>query len=180
MKAGEPLGEVNIPQNFSLSFKLKPTAVDEHNDTNIIHFTKGGDCCEPGQRMPAIFFAKNTTNLNIILDLADRGNWGFVDNVSLPIGETTSFKMIVFGNKMQVSMNSSLTKYIDLPSETIFGAAFLYVSDIFNVPAKAVISEIELSDSSSSASDAQGMYLKRDNCPKITSRNLFQPFIPTL
>jgi hypothetical protein len=95
-------GEVQASQNYEVSFLLTPHGTLS-GWTNIIHFTQTGkNCCDEGDRMPAVWFYSSTTKLHIRSGRQGGGNDGCDPTDQLPIGQATKVDIRVEGGKMQV------------------------------------------------------------------------------
>jgi len=71
---------------------------------NIVHVTTNENCCEPGQRTPAIWLFPGGTQLHVrVGDIRD-GNWG-IDTDGLPTGTKLHFLLRASGNQVTVSVN---------------------------------------------------------------------------
>jgi hypothetical protein len=95
-------GEVQASQNFEVSFVVTPHGTVS-GWSNIIHFTQTGkNCCDEGDRMPAVWFYSSTTKLHIRSGRQGGGNDGCDPTDQLPIGQATKVDIRVQGGKMQV------------------------------------------------------------------------------
>jgi uncharacterized protein (DUF427 family) len=68
---------VNLPLDYTISFNLQPNSFGARNEawSNIIHFTAtGNNCCEYGDRVPAVWFYPGSLQLHIIDGQPSDGN----------------------------------------------------------------------------------------------------------
>ena len=66
---------VNLPLDYTISFSLQPTGEINEAWSNIIHFTAtGNNCCEYGDRVPAVWFYPGSLRLHIIDGQPSNGN----------------------------------------------------------------------------------------------------------
>jgi hypothetical protein len=101
---GKIVGSVNINTgNYTMSFDITPRGL-VGNWGSIIHVTSpaNGNCCNPGDRAPGIWFWPGDTSLHIRLgDLTD-GNWGVWQTSPLPMNQTTSVRIVANGSTVNV------------------------------------------------------------------------------
>jgi len=69
------IGKVNTDGKFEVSFDIYPTST-RSGWGNIVHFTQGGNCCSPGQRIPAVWFISNTYKMHVRDSTLANGNDG--------------------------------------------------------------------------------------------------------
>ena len=72
------------------------------------------------------------------------GNDGLDPSAQLPIGSVTTVKIEAWGRLLQISMNSTVVARRELPADRIFGAANLYASDNWHVPANALFGNLKI------------------------------------
>ena len=66
---------VNLPLDYTISFNLRPSGQTNEAWSNIIHFTAtGSNCCEYGDRVPAVWFYPGALRLHIIDGQPSNGN----------------------------------------------------------------------------------------------------------
>jgi hypothetical protein len=102
------VGEVQASKNYEVSFVLTP-----HHTlsgwTNIFHFTQtGNNCCNQGDRIPAVWFFSDTTRLHVRSSQQSNGNGGCDTNDQLPIGQATKVDIRVENDKLQVFFGGNL------------------------------------------------------------------------
>lgn len=76
-----------LSQEFFLSFEYKVTAYTAQgtDKQSVIHFTEGGNCCQVGERIPAVF-VDNTGRLFNRIPINEEGNYK-VDTDDYPLGQ---------------------------------------------------------------------------------------------
>ena len=135
---GKHWGVITHNGDYKLSFKIKPYSNAKKNlTTNILHFTKNHkDCCDQGERSPAIFFHHGTTQFVIMLGDDIYGSWGLSPKIddaaaaaaeygyggiklgespsdmSAPIGQTTTFELTCYRRSITLSINGRTWKVI--------------------------------------------------------------------
>jgi hypothetical protein len=112
------IGKLNVTQNFTLSFDIKPTSGAINDWQSIIHFTTGTDDGNFGSRAPGIWFAPS--NLNEFAVHVDHSNdVGWACRPSLPstspdylsVGKTTRFILTCINNSITVTIGSTIFSY---------------------------------------------------------------------
>ena len=97
-------GYVDIPVgNYTLNFGITVKGA-VGGWASIIHVTKGGNCCDVGQRSPAIWLWPNETRLHVRIGSTQDGNWG-IDTDPLPIGQKVIFNLTTSGSQVKLSVN---------------------------------------------------------------------------
>uniref|UniRef100_A0A7M5WXS8 Peptidase S1 domain-containing protein n=1 Tax=Clytia hemisphaerica TaxID=252671 RepID=A0A7M5WXS8_9CNID len=77
-----------IHKSYSFTFEMKPTGTIA-GWSNIVHaYDKEGNCCQVGQRIPAIFMASSSTRLHITNAVSGKGNYAV--NRNIPMGQFTN------------------------------------------------------------------------------------------
>lgn len=93
--------------NYEISFKFTPRS-QPAGWANVLHVGDGrADCCNFGNRAPGIWFHPNRFLHVRIGSSAGDGNWGF-DTQSLPIGQTTTFRLRCVGNQVICTVNERI------------------------------------------------------------------------
>lgn len=139
LKKGTFLTSQQVTENYELTFSIKPTAI-VHSWGSIIHFTSTGkDCCEPGSRIPGIWFSPSSTKLYVRVGTLKSGDWGIASDYSLPLKKTSKVSVIVYKGKLNVYVNKALVASAQTPEKRPSGLAQVYMSDPTHSPAKAVL-----------------------------------------
>ena len=150
--------KTTVPQNFSLSFNITPTAI-ENELTNILHYTQDGTDDGPVGRIPSklhlvilnkrigVWFKKNTTELWVAFST----NLTYPGTISewaggkvLPLKSQTNIRIEAVGREVRIYFNNTNPTNKTLGGDRKFGNATLYVSDPWSFPAIASISPINL------------------------------------
>ena len=73
--------------SFKVSFSLKINKLPRNRQTNIIHVTKGGNCCNFGDRIPAVYIEKRSWMERIYFCSAVNGNGNFCRWITVTLGK---------------------------------------------------------------------------------------------
>jgi len=87
VKSGNYLGKVEGLEQFDLTMEITPHSKKE-DWQSIVHFTDGPeykDCCDEGDRVPAVWFFPGTTRLRVRMSRKFRGNDGCDPEEELPL-----------------------------------------------------------------------------------------------
>jgi hypothetical protein len=157
-RRGKVLGQINLTEDYILSFKIKPTATEGHW-ANIIHFTTNNqDWNEAGARSPAIWFWPQSTKLHIILGDNTDLNWGLQETQALPMNQTSSFLLECTGKNIRISINDrvfSLRQPTQRPSGRL---AIMYGSNPWYPNANAIVTDFCYSGTGGMAVENSGSY----------------------
>jgi len=83
------MGEVGALENYELSFTINPRSTWS-GWTEILRVSaEVGNCCEMGQRIPALFFSSGTTKIHFCTGCGNNGNTCMNAPVSLPLNQET-------------------------------------------------------------------------------------------
>merc|ERR1712127_876999 len=94
LKKGTKVGTVNLPTDFTVSFGLTP-ARKINGWANILHVTgTGGNCCNYGDRIPAIWFYSGSTRFHMIDGHQRVGNDECPITQQLPLNKRTAVKIV--------------------------------------------------------------------------------------
>ena len=131
---------VVVPENYSLSFDIKPTGVIS-DWGSILHYTTDK---KENSRVPAIWFYPKS--LRLYLGFSTSVRWDEEFTVTDPLTLHTSTKVVVqaIGKTITVSFNGVEKAKVTLKGTRFFGPAFLFASDPWHSPAKAIIGPIDL------------------------------------
>ncbi len=72
------------------------------------------------------------------------GNDGLDPSAQLPIGSVTTVKIEAWGRLLQISMNNTVVARSEFSADRVFGAANLYASDNWHVPANALFGNLKI------------------------------------
>jgi hypothetical protein len=125
--------------NYEMSFKINPRS-QPSGWMNILHVGNGKkDCCDFGNRAPGIWFHPNRFLHVRIGSSAGEGNWGF-DTQSLPLNQTTSFRLRCVGNQVICTVNERIFTFTQ-PGNRPTGRFTVWGSDPWYPPANCDISD---------------------------------------
>lgn len=98
---------------------------------NIIRFAiTEGNCCNFGQRAPAIWFFPGDTRLHVIIGDATDGNWGIWDAGRCNMNVPTNFRLECRGSNVTVTVGSITTQRRQ-PTYRPKGDATVFMGDAF-------------------------------------------------
>ena len=92
----------SIGPSFEISLDVKINSW-KSGYANIIHLSEGGECCNVGQRIPAVFTYNNGKTLYVSSAIGDDGNYGISGNWYIPeIPRNSWFKLVISQFERQV------------------------------------------------------------------------------
>lgn len=104
--------DILLDKEYSLEFKVKPTAFNSYNWGSVLHLTQGGEYERYGDRTPAIWFTmeESTTERSLTICSAVNGNsdYCYVTSKSFTIGKWIRLKIA------QIKVDYSLTSKYSL------------------------------------------------------------------
>lgn len=134
---GNRVGAVQNNGDYLLTMTITPRGI-VGDWASIVHFTKGGNCCTPGDRMPAIWFWPNELRLHVRVGDSTDGNWGIDPTTRLSIGTSTTFRLECRGSTVKVQIGSE-TINTRQPSQRPTGTANVFMGDSYYAPANCDI-----------------------------------------
>lgn len=129
LSKGRIAGNAEMPKgDYTISFDLTIKGTSG-NWTNIIRVGSGtGDCCNLGQRSPAIWVVPGQTALHVRVGDQSDGNWG-VDTSQLTLNKKSSFKIVANGKQVTVTVDDKVIN-VTQPSVRATGKDFkVFLSD---------------------------------------------------
>lgn len=137
---------VQVPLNYDLEFYINPTGI-QPGWGSIFHYSQQAkDCCDPGNRMPALWFHPGSTQLYVVADAASQGNWLFSSTVTLPMKTFTKINIRAQGRSVKLFINDKENNGGITPSDRVSGKASFYSADPWYTPAIATIKDYVLRD----------------------------------
>lgn len=121
------LSSFSMPANYRISFTFL-IKQSTNNWTNILHFTKGNNSGQFGDRSPAIFVVPNTTRLHVRIGDSKDGNWGF-DTDGLPHNQQIPITLTCQGSSVSMIIGSIQTINVTQPSFRYAGNVTVWGSD---------------------------------------------------
>ena len=110
---------------------------------SIIHVTKGGNCCNVGDRSPAIWTSPGKTTLHIVFGDSRNGNWHILETGPLPLGEPVGIRITAEGSSVTAIIGSQ-TYRLKQPTRRPTGKNYkIYMADPWYEPANADIDDFE-------------------------------------
>jgi len=132
-------------RDFTVTFDIKPTG-KQSGWSNIVHFTKGGNCCGSTQRIPAFFMKPNSLRMHCIMGSKKNGNSWVNSNQDLPMNQWTSVKMVLKEKTLSIYQNGKLvaSKSGDVYKDAIGdeSGVDVFTGDPWYKPAKADIKDL--------------------------------------
>jgi hypothetical protein len=135
--------KVFVPENYSLTFNIQPLGTISEW-ASIIHYTQDGENYAAKSRIPAIWFWPNSLNLHIRFSTTDNHNDGLDISNPLPINVNTTVRVEAVGNRVAVYFNNTLQGSLIVKGSRIFGEAYLYASDPWSSPARAILDNLDI------------------------------------
>jgi hypothetical protein len=142
-QANRLVGTVEMTGDYTLTMTIVPTRVPPPQWTSIMRFTMtNNNCCNFGDRAPAIWFFPGSLRLHIRIGDARDGNWG-VDPVSLcRVNQPNTLTIICRGSNVFVQLNNERIS-VTQPTRRASGTARVFAGDAFHPPAATSISNFK-------------------------------------
>ncbi|KAJ3318302.1 hypothetical protein HDV06_000586 [Boothiomyces sp. JEL0866] len=138
-------GQVNVPNNFSVSFDITPLG-SVASWSSIAHYTvDDADMATAGSRMLAIWFTPGTTQLYIRMGSSGSPNGG-ITTAALPINQVSSIEIQIMGSMAYFALNGSIIQVYPFQGDRPTGLAYFYMTDPWYVPANAMLSNYKLKE----------------------------------
>lgn len=163
------IGTVNMPKgDYTLTFDLTVLGI-QGNWTNIMRVGTGtGDCCNFGERSPAIWLWPGDTRLHIRIGDQSDGNWG-IDTAPLTIGKKTTFKLDTNGKQVTLTVDGRVTSVVQ-PTARATGAGLkVWMSDPIYEPANVTIENLAFVVDSKTVFGGPKLYAQTDKCENISN-----------
>ena len=107
-------GNFQTGAEYELTLDLYPYGTPYSDWNNIIHFTANGEnCCEYGERIPAIWFYADSTRLHVIAGSNSSGNAGFHPIVQLPTNAWTTVRLMLVNDTGLIYYNDTFMGTIE-------------------------------------------------------------------
>ena len=135
-EGGKSYGQVELGQDYEISFTIVITG-REANWGSILHFSKGGDCCGFGDRLPAIWLFPAGTKLHVRLGDSTEGNWG-LDSDDLPMNTPVNVRLRAVGSNVTLQVGEK-TFSAQQPTYRPSGLATIWAGDPWYPPARVTI-----------------------------------------
>jgi len=169
LQENQLVGNVQTHPDFILSFTLRPQGtVTTHG--RIIRFTDtDNNCCNHGDRSPAIFFLPNSLTMHFSYVLNNNEN--AIVNVGDPLSMNEDNKVRILGldDTIFLFVDGELKAELHVPrSDRIFQNSLnIYAGDRFSSPANALISELTYSAQNSSLMPSLVPSIENSDVPSI-------------
>ena len=140
MIQNNPIAVVSGKADYILSFDTVPkSTIGDWG--SILHFTTDNNCCNFGQRSPAIWLVPGTTRLLVRIGDSINGNWG-IDTDALPLNVSTKVTLECNGTSVKLTVGEKVYNATQ-PTYRFAGNLIVYAGDPWYLAAKAVISNLE-------------------------------------
>lgn len=144
LRQGQIVGTVNIPKgDYTLSFTITMRST-VGNWGNILHVTNTGqNCCNFGDRAPAIWTWPGKTTLHFVFGDAGDGNWHILETAPLPIGRPVNVSITAKGPSVTATVGSEIYR-LTQPTRRPTGNNYtVYMADPWHEPANAAIDDFQ-------------------------------------
>jgi len=129
----------NPPMDYVLRFTIKPTGVS-NNDSNIMHFTIGGDiCCTSGTEGLEVFFLNNKIWVRI---RHSKGTNTSNTLKVLTLNIDYDVKILVVGTLQTISIDGVVYSTATITDRSQLSDLKVYISDPWSQAANAIISNV--------------------------------------
>ena len=125
--------------DYMLSFDITPTGTIG-DFGSILHFTTDNNCCNFGQRSPAIWFHQGTTRLYVAIGDSTDGNWR-LDTDALPLNVRTKITLECKGKDVKLTVGKKVYTATQ-PTYRFSGNLIVYAGDPWYSVATAEISNL--------------------------------------
>jgi hypothetical protein len=143
LQQGNEMRPINLPIDFTLGMTIKPFGV-EGGWGNIIHVSAtGNNCCNYGDRIPAVWFYPGELRLHIRDGSNANGNDGCDPEDQLVVDEATDFRLEIRGFAIQVFYNDELKcEAPRVDGRTSHDNARVWMADPWHAVAQATVDDV--------------------------------------
>ncbi len=135
------IGTVDIPENYDVSFELKPLGIVS-NWSSLFHVTANGN----NSRIPAFWLHKGTTRLHAAPgSLTNDNPWWSSD--ALSVGEVARIRLVAYGSQVQLHINGQLANSWDNHQRTVHSGVNLYAGGPWYPAADAELRNLQITTS---------------------------------
>merc|ERR1711957_732983 len=109
LRKGKSFKTLTTYKNFSMTFKIKPSARSINNYSNIIHFTANNqNYSSIGSRVPAVWFYSKSTRMHVRMGRPGKANDGCDPKEQLPLNKWSTFNLKLMGKTLTVSVDGKV------------------------------------------------------------------------
>merc|ERR1711957_1011138 len=109
LRKGKSFKTLTTYKNFSMTFKIKPSARSINNYSNIIHFTANNqNYSSIGSRVPAVWFYSKSTRMHVRMGRPGKANDGCGPKEQLPLNKWSTFNLKLMGKTLTVSVDGKV------------------------------------------------------------------------
>jgi hypothetical protein len=133
---------VALPDDYTIAFTINPSITQNEGWGSIIHFSAtGSNCCNYGDRVPAVWFRPGTRELYIIDGQPTNGDDAC--DVANPVTPNTDTRVEIAVHQLQVTVkvNGAIVCQEARQDRAIFPTVHVYASDPWHEPALATLSD---------------------------------------
>jgi len=128
---------------YELSFDINPYGTTDVW-SSVIHFTASGEnCCEYGDRIPAIWFYADTTRLHIIGGTNSSGNANFNPVYELPMNQWTTIRLRTVDDEGRIYYNDTYMGSISTDQRLPHDDVQVWMADPWHEPARAWLRNVK-------------------------------------
>jgi len=136
---------VSVPADYTIGFEIVPEAEVVASWGSILHLTAtGNNCCNYGDRIPAVWFYPGNLRLHIRDGSAADGNDGCDPEDQLPLNEDTTVLLQIRANVLAVYYNGELKCQGDRGERSEFTNARVFMPDPWHDAADATVDDAYL------------------------------------
>jgi hypothetical protein len=149
--------QISSSNNMNICFWIKVTNLSS-DWSSILHITNQNvNCCNIGNRVPALWLYPNSTKLLVVTDSKNKGNTSISSNTDIKMNTDTFISINININKVDIYLNGVLNHSYTYSSnlETANENAYFYCPDPWYNPEKSGVSIKNLTFYNSSLSEEQ-------------------------
>jgi hypothetical protein len=166
---GTEFQTVDLPLDYEVGFTLTPDADMVDGWSNIIHISAtGGNCCNYGDRVPAVWFYANTRRMHVRDGSAGNGNNGCDPEEQLPAGERSTVQIQLQPGALAVLINGEAKCEGDRnDGRTIHENARVFASDPWHAATLATINNFYVASMIPASGCTDGAACNYDRNPAV-------------
>jgi hypothetical protein len=136
---------VDMPIDYEVAFTIVPGPETRDGWASIVHLTAtGGNCCDYGDRIPAVWFHPGTRRLHVRDGHGSDGNAGCDPEEELSEGASVPVRIVLRPNQMQVLFGDAVVCEAVRADRTAFEDVSVYAADPWHPSADATIERFYL------------------------------------
>ena len=140
LSRGNVIGRFTMVRDYKLEFDITPRAAGGWG--SIFHFTADGEnCCNTGQRSPAIWFIPGTLNLLVCVGDTTDANWGFFGLVGCQANKKSRITLECRGKSVKVTIDANVYTATQ-PTTRYTGPTTVFASDPWHEVPNATLQNV--------------------------------------